>query len=148
MVESVDPGAAVSPVGTSAVASSPAVRRAILARQGPPASRLELTRITSIFTSPLPALVRDSLAAPPASIPTKVGFTIAFFGGVAAIVLFYLNWLVRGCFLAKSDVPDGFLASKNVKGGVMLYGTISVPARPYLRILIFQYSSNQVGRPG
>ena len=76
-----------SSVGTSAAASLPAVRRATLARRGPPSSRFELTRITSVLTSPLPALVRDSPAAPPAPIPTKVGFTIAVFGGVAAIVL-------------------------------------------------------------
>ncbi len=29
---------------------------------------------------------------------------------------FFLNWLVRGCFLAKSDLPDGFLASTNMIG--------------------------------
>ncbi len=29
---------------------------------------------------------------------------------VGAIVFFYLNWLVRGCFVAKSDVLEGFLA--------------------------------------
>ncbi len=44
---------------------------------------------------------------------------------------FYLNWLVRGCFLSKSDLPDGFFASTNLKGGESI-GTISVPARPYL----------------
>ena len=42
----------------------------------------------SVLTSPFRDLVWDTPAAPPASTPTKVGLTIAFFGGVAAIVLF------------------------------------------------------------
>jgi hypothetical protein len=45
--------------------------------------------------------------------------------------LFYLNWLVRGRFLAKGDLPDGFFTSTNLKGGESI-GTISVPTRPYL----------------
>ncbi len=44
---------------------------------------------------------------------------------------FYLNWLVRGRFLAKSDLPDGFFTSTNLKGGESI-GSILVPARPYL----------------
>ncbi len=44
---------------------------------------------------------------------------------------FYLNWLVCGCFLAKSDLPDGFFTSTNLKGGESI-GTLSVPAWPYL----------------
>jgi hypothetical protein len=55
----------------------------------------------------------------------------------------WIGWFADASW-QKSDLPDSFLASKNVKGGVTWYGTISVPARPYLRILIFQYSSNQV----
>ena len=45
---------------------------------------------------------------------------------------FYLNWLVRGRFLAKCDLPDGFFTSTNLKGGGESIGTISVPAPPYL----------------
>ncbi len=44
---------------------------------------------------------------------------------------FYLNWLVHGRFLAKSDLPDGFFTSTNLKGRESI-GTISVPVRPYL----------------
>jgi hypothetical protein len=51
-------------------------------------------------------------------------------GGYGA---FYLNWLVHGCFLAKSDLPDGFFTSTNEKRGAGSQGTILVPTRPHLR---------------
>ncbi len=60
-------------------------------------------------------------ATPTGSSPVQVGVE----GG------FNLNWLIRGCFLAKSDLPDGFFVSTNLKGGERI-GTISVPVRPYL----------------
>ena len=59
---------------------------------------------------------------------------------------FYLNWLVRGCFLTKSDLPDGFFTSINLKGGKVL-GPYQFPRGPTWKTNIW-YSSNQVGGLG
>jgi hypothetical protein len=94
----------------------------------PLASKFALTQKLSVSTSPFPDLVRDPPAAPPASTPTNVGFTILFFGGVAAIVLFLLNigWFADASG-QKSDILAGSFSSKNTKGNwgrYGLYGTL------------------------
>jgi hypothetical protein len=70
-------------------------------------------------------------AIAPAVLPTPILRVGPNFGAIVGAIFFYLNWLVHGCFLAKSDLPDGFFTSTNLKGGEHV-GTISVPARPYL----------------
>ncbi len=55
----------------------------------------------------------------------------------------YLNWLVRGCFLAKSDLPDGFLNQhKFGRGGGKSWDHISsraaLPGRPISSILVIR----------
>jgi hypothetical protein len=91
-------------------------------------SKFALTQKLSVSTSPFPDLVRDPPAAPPASTPTNVGFTIIFFGGVVAIVWFLLNigWFADASG-QKSDVLAGSFSSKNTKGNwgqYGLYGTL------------------------
>jgi hypothetical protein len=71
--------------------SSPAATRGNLAHHGTLVPKFALTQKLSVSTSPFPDLVRDPPPAPPASTPTNVGFTIIFFGGVAAIVGFLLE---------------------------------------------------------
>ena len=90
--------AVIASTGIILVVSLPAALRVNLRGT---LSRFALTRKASVLASLGPALVRDSPAAPPAPTPTNVGFTVSPIGGVADIVLFNLNWLVRGCFLAK-----------------------------------------------
>ncbi len=43
---------------------------------------------------------------------------------------FYLNWLVSRCFLAKSDLPDGFFTSTNEKRGQVHEGQYKFPRVP------------------
>jgi hypothetical protein len=68
------------------------------------------------LTSPFPDLVPDTPAAPTASTQTKVGFTIDFFGGVAAIV-FLLELAGSRMLLGKKVIFQTAFLSKNVKGG-------------------------------
>jgi hypothetical protein len=79
--------ASVASAGTGAVKLLPAANRGSLVHCGTLASRFELTRNPSVSTGPFPDF-RDTPAAPLASTPTNVGFTIVFFRGVAAMVLF------------------------------------------------------------
>ncbi len=52
---------------------------------------------------------------------------------------FYLNWLVRGCFLAKSDLLDSFFTSTNLEGGGKVLGPYQFPRGPTRKtnILVF-----------
>ena len=93
----------VAPIASGTMASgtaSPTAARGsrVLVRT---VSRFALTRNTSVLTSLPPDLIRAPSAAPPALTSTRVGFTIASVAGVVDMVLFNLNWLVRGCFVAK-----------------------------------------------
>ncbi len=86
-VVSCSTSASVASAGTGTVKLLPTANHGSLVRRGTLASRFELTRNPSVSTSPFPDF-RDTPAAPPASTPTNIGFTIVFFGGVAAMVLF------------------------------------------------------------
>jgi hypothetical protein len=86
-VASCSTSASVASAGTGAVKSLPATNCGSLVRRGTLALRFKLTQNPSISTGPFPDF-QDTPAAPPASTPTNVGFTIVFFGGVAAMVLF------------------------------------------------------------
>ncbi len=57
---------------------------------------------------------------------------------------FYLNLLVRRCFLTKSDLPDGYFTSTNLKGGGNYWEHISSPAALPGRPIVWYYS-NQIG---
>jgi hypothetical protein len=86
----VDSYIAVAPVASGTMASataSPAAARGSRVLVGA-ASRLALTRNTSIWTSLTPDLVQAPPAVPPALTPTRVRFTIASVEGVADMVLF------------------------------------------------------------
>jgi hypothetical protein len=83
--------ALITSAGRPPAMSSPAATRGNLARHGTLTSKFALTRKLSVSTSPFPDLIRDPPAAPPASTPTNVGFTIVFFRGVVAIVWFLLE---------------------------------------------------------
>ena len=95
-------------------------------------------KMETLYSAPSSSCIRKDApkwqATPTESSPVQEGVE----GG------FYLNWLVRGCFLAKSDLPDGFFTSTNLEGGEKYWNHISsraaLPGRP-----IFWYSSNQVG---
>jgi hypothetical protein len=137
---------------TSGPFSSPAAfavagRRDFMRRLAP--SRFEDTRgifPPTIFwrfaaTGPLSAAGLPSFA--PAVLPMPVLRVGLIFGAiVGAILQFYLNWLVRGCFLAKSDLPDGFFTSTNLKGGGVYWDHISsrvaLPGRPISGILVLR----------
>ncbi len=55
---------------------------------------------------------------------------------------FYLNWLVHGCFLAKSDLPDGFFYQHKFERGGKYWDHISfraaLPGRPISGILVLR----------
>ena len=95
-------------------------------------------KMDTLYSAPSSNCIREDTpkwqATPTESSPVQEGVE----GG------FYLNWLVRGCFLAKSDLPDGFFTSTNLEGGGEVLGPYQFPRGPTWKTNIW-YSSNQVG---
>jgi hypothetical protein len=69
-------------------------------------------RLANLFHPDIPELFAAFLGP----VPTIVGAIFTSFKLVGSMVFFYLNWLVRGCFVAKKGCPGEFFANKIQRG--------------------------------